>query len=261
MDVPSHLHLKAVLVEQHCDQHGSYMAVAPSGGQAIECPVCFESKMTQIAENSVSKIVRTMREAKEQVLYDCIGIPKKFKDETLESYRVLSDEHAVNRKNALREAREFADIFSADYGRSLVYFGNPGCGKSHLAAGVAKAVFAHGFTTKFVSLLGMLNGIKATFGQHSHLSYDAVIQSYVTPDLLVIDDIGVKFETDSDRTLIYDVINQRYEGEKSIVITSNLDIDELISSLGSRVISRLQDHDGVFFPCDWSSYRVSGGAQ
>jgi DNA replication protein DnaC len=59
-------------------------------------------------------------------------------------------------------------------------------------------------------------------------------------DLLHIDDLGAEHRTEWVLEQLYTIINSRYQDERSTIVTSNFNRDELAEQLGERIVSRLE---------------------
>jgi DNA replication protein DnaC len=60
-------------------------------------------------------------------------------------------------------------------------------------------------------------------------------------DLLHVDDVGAEKTSDWVLEQLYAIVNARYEEERSIVITTNLERDELAGQINERTVSRLEE--------------------
>jgi DNA replication protein DnaC len=78
-------------------------------------------------------------------------------------------------------------------------------------------------------------------------------------DLLHIDDLGAEVRTDWVLEQLYAIVDQRYESERSMVVTTNLPQDELEGQIGPRTVSRLVEICGDPLPLfgDDLRYRVA----
>jgi len=75
-------------------------------------------------------------------------------------------------------------------------------------------------------------------------------------DLLVIDEVGVQFGTDTERMILYEVLDLRYEAMLPVILTSNIrNMKTLEKLLGERIIDRLFEGESRILFFDWESYR------
>lgn len=127
--------------------------------------------------------------------------------------------------------------------QNIVFMGNPGTGKTHLASAIGMRALLQGYRVLFLSshdLIKELNQSKADG------TYYLKLESYVKVDLLIIDEIGFKKFTQSGADDFFELVNQRYES-KSIIITSNKTFEDWASILfnpvlASATIDRLVHH-------------------
>jgi len=94
---------------------------------------------------------------------------------------------------------------------------NDGWVKTHLAQALAHEACRQGVEVLFVNTHKMLRHLH---GGRADGSWDRRLASYVRPQLLVLDDFGLKPLTDQMPADLYDVIHERYE-KGSILVTSN----------------------------------------
>lgn len=93
------------------------------------------------------------------------------------------------------------------------------------------------------TIMDILCEIKSTFGSSG--TEEDVYARYRRPDLLIIDEVGVQYNKESERTMLYSIINGRYEAMKPTMIISNFDKKGLIDTLGLRIVDRLF-HNGKY---------------
>ena len=99
------------------------------------------------------------------------------------------------------------------------------------------------------SLPKLLARIRATFdAQAGEESYADFFERLCEVDLLHIDDLGAEKQTEWVLEQLYALINERYEREKPIVVTTNLSQEELETQIGERTVSRLIEICGEALP-------------
>lgn len=125
-------------------------------------------------------------------------------------------------------------------GRGLWLGGDVGTGKTTLAMLVAKSALEAGLSVAIYSLPRLLNEIRRTYDEGSDSSYIQLLDRLAAVDLLHVDDLGAEKSSPWVLEQLYAIVNARYEGERSMVITTNLDRGALVDQIGERTVSRLE---------------------
>jgi DNA replication protein DnaC len=128
-----------------------------------------------------------------------------------------------------------------DTGRGLWFYGTVGTGKTTLAMLVSRSALDAGRTVAIYSLPRLLAEIRATFESDSEGSYVDFLDRLTAVDLLHIDDVGAERTSDWVLEQLYAIVNARYEDERSVMITTNLERDELVEQIKERTVSRLEE--------------------
>jgi DNA replication protein DnaC len=128
-----------------------------------------------------------------------------------------------------------------DEGRGLWFYGSVGTGKTTLAMIVSRAALDAGRSVAIYSLPRLLAEIRATFESDSEGSYVDFLDRLAAVDLLHIDDVGAERTSDWVLEQLYAIVNARYEEERSVIITTNLERDELVEQIRERTVSRLEE--------------------
>jgi DNA replication protein DnaC len=128
-----------------------------------------------------------------------------------------------------------------DAGRGLWFYGSVGTGKTTLAMIVSRAALDAGRSVAIYSLPRLLAEIRATFESDSEGSYVDFLDRLAAVDLLHVDDVGAERTSDWVLEQLYAIDNARYEEERSVIITTNLERDELAAQINERTVSRLEE--------------------
>ena len=101
----------------------------------------------------------------------------------------------------------------------------------------------------------LVRAIRSTWKRDSEKSEDEVLKAIIAYDLLIIDEIGVQYETESEKLILFDVLNGRYENVKPTILLTNLVGQELNTCIGERNVDRIQEGGGTIVSFTWESYR------
>jgi DNA replication protein DnaC len=128
-----------------------------------------------------------------------------------------------------------------DAGRGLWFVGSVGTGKTTLAMLVARHAIEAGRSVAIYSLPRLLAQIRTTFDDDASNSYVELLDRLTAVDLLQIDDVGAEKTSPWVLEQLYAIVNARYEDERSMVITTNLERDALADQINERTVSRLEE--------------------
>jgi DNA replication protein DnaC len=160
--------------------------------------------------------------------------------------------------------REYVDAIeeNLDSGRGLWLMGDVGTGKTTLAMLVSKHALEAGRTVAIYSLPQLLSRIRRTYeAEAGEASYLEFFERLTSVDLLHVDDLGAEKRSDWVLEQLYAIVNQRYESQRAVVVTTNLEESALEEQIGPRTVSRLVEICGDPLPLfgDDMRYRVGLG--
>ncbi len=236
-----------------CDVHGQYPSRCFIGNVWSRCPTCEADRLDR-EHREIEDRARRERLAAWQSKIGDAGIPERFQSRTLDSFVAETPEQ----HRALAFSRSYADNFDdvLATGRSAVFIGKPGTGKTHLAVGIGLQVMREqGRTVLFTTVMRAIRRVKDSWSKDSRESESQAVKAMVFPDLLILDEVGVQFGTDFEKNILFDVLNERYERRKPTLLMSNLQLDAVRGYLGERVMDRMREDGGQFIPFTWDSHR------
>lgn len=141
---------------------------------------------------------------------------------------------------------DLATCSFVDRKENVLLVGRAGVGKSHIAQALGQRACRAGYQALYVSAHDMLTQLRAARADESH---GRRLQRFVTPELLIVDDLGLRPLVSDEPIDLYEVIRGRYE-RGSTIITSNRAIEEWPPLFGdlllaSAALDRLLHHAHV----------------
>jgi DNA replication protein DnaC len=181
-------------------------------------------------------------------------VPRRFQNLGFEREPVPSI--ARTAPDVVRAVRRYCDRIDEmlDSGRGMWFLGSPGTGKSHLAYLISQHALAAGRSAAIYTGPRLLDEIRRTYGDEDSGSSLDLIDRLTSVELLHIEDLAVARPTDWVLEQLYNIINGRYENERSIVFTCDLtgdtaeapivDPNKLADHITRRNFSRLLEMCG-----------------
>jgi DNA replication protein DnaC len=163
--------------------------------------------------------------------------------------------------NPLINRSQIYDLAAGGYierAESVFFIGPAGVGKTHLAQALGHEAVRQGKDVLYIQTARMLAQINAG---RADGTYERRLAAFVRPDVLVLDDLGLKPMRPPAGEDLYEVIDGRY-GRAPIVLTTNRAFDEWLELfdqpvLGSAAIDRLV-HGATHVVITGDSYRARG---
>lgn len=242
----------------HCEKHGKWhretYAWLIVNGKSDWCKACMDENKKE-KDDQDNKAKRIAAEARRIEELERNGVGKRFIGKTFDTFVAENQEQ----QRALESCRAVAESVTSGNNRtpSLILCGAPGTGKTHLACAMVQYCLEYGKSVRKANVMQIVRNIKSTWSKDSEHVEEDVISFYSERDLLVIDEIGVQFGSDTERMYIFDIINRRYDAVLPTVLISNLDIDALRVEIGERVIDRLREDSGkllLFTGVSWRKH-------
>jgi len=215
-------------IEKTCELGHRYLAM----NESDECEHC-----NWIAEHA-EKVAHQLLKGS--------GLPEKFAFASIADFKA---EHEGQQK-----ALNFAlRVMRGDLPAGGFMLGDVGTGKTMLAAGMVNDFRRQRRgVSSYITAIRLIRMIKDGFNDNK--SEQQLIDGFIKPNLLVIDEMGAGSGSDFEINSISEIICERHAVNKPTVLISNLQIEEMKLILDSRAIDRFRD-GGALVKFEWPSYR------
>jgi DNA replication protein DnaC len=185
-----------------------------------------------------------------------LNIPLRYRDLHFDDFRIDNDEQKYIRYLAECFVSYFPKI--SQQGRSLIFHGAPGTGKTMLAMIMYQALIEQGHAVCYESAFLFFNHLEKKLLRADFILQD-VLNYYQHFSLLIIDHLtdgaGLKETlTRNEQQMLFTIIDHRYQHCLSTMLISNHSKEELTEIIGGALMDRLSD-DGLILTFNWDSYR------
>ena len=160
------------------------------------------------------------------------GIPGARKE-----YNFVSFLPVWGAEDALAAASNLA--FGKTETKWLLLYGGVGNGKTHLAIACGIEMLKRGIVVRFIKAADLLSELRKTMDNRGEVSCDELLQYYKDVGCLILDDVGIEYQTPWSISKLEEIITSRWETKGYLIATTNRSIDDL----SDRVSSRFLDAD------------------
>lgn len=197
-------------------------------------------------QQEIDKLNINNKKSQLQKLLDYSNLGERFFENNFESYQVNN-----NNIKAFETAKKFISNFEIanTRGTGIIFYGPYGVGKTHLACSIANELIKMQKSVIFRSTIKLFGIIKKSYNNEIEENESKIISEFINCDVLIIDDLGKEKPSEWILEKLYYIINERYEHNKPIIITTNFSDNQLIDifTVGKNkssieaIISRLNE--------------------
>ena len=240
-----------------CGKHGDYevkymQSLKDKVWVFDHCTTCVSEKdaKNKIREEkeSIARNIENEKQRRENARVNA-GISKRNLYKTFDDY-ICTNEGQTKAKN---DCMRYLENFPSD--KSMIMVGGVGTGKTLLASTMLDSLVDK-YRCEIVKVIDVVRELKGTWSKESNTTEEKLISYYCKLDLLILDEVGSQFGSDTEKLFIFDIIDGRYQDMKPTILISNLDINGIKEVIGERCVDRLREGGGSMIAFDWASSRI-----
>lgn len=140
--------------------------------------------------------------------------------------------------------------------KNIIFMGKPGVGKTHLANGIGLEAIKKGYKVLFLHINDLIQKINTAKADGSIIQ---LINSWMSADLIILDELGFKKLPENIIDDFFEVIRKRYENG-SLILTTNRNFEDWGNIFGdivmaSAIIDRVVHH-ATIVKIEGESFRI-----
>jgi DNA replication protein DnaC len=185
------------------------------------------------------------------------ALPQRYRGVSFDRPPISNMARQHSTASVVAEVREYCENIGEELAEGIGVWlqGDVGTGKTSLAMLISKTALEAGFSVAIYSMPRLLARIRRTYdadsGEEGYLSF---FDRLTSVDLLHIDDLGAEKRTDWVLEQLYAIVDRRYEEQRAMVVTTNMETPDLKEQIGERTVSRLLQicgHEKPLYGDDW----------
>ncbi|MBL8213265.1 MAG: ATP-binding protein [Bryobacterales bacterium] len=193
---------------------------------ADSCAICGGSGWRVVERHGISGAERCQcyRQERVSAMLDAARIPPLYQNASFENFVIPEDNPtAANALGfAFTNALNYTRAFPETEKPGLLFIGNPGTGKTHLAVATLRKLIQKGFDGLFYDYQNLLDNIRAGYDRESGSMDKEAYRSVLEAPVLLLDDLGAHRVTDWVDDTVTSIITYRCNFRRPLIATTNL---------------------------------------
>lgn len=255
--------IKSTWIQNLKNRHEKLKEQGLIESESFECYKCEDKGYTFNEEGEVEWCECKLKKEEEERLKKS-GLADRVKNNTFKTYKQdhIKKEFSDQREKAVNTCLNFLKNFK-EYNPSIVFMGEVGAGKTHLAIATSNKLLSK-YSVKYV-LYDEIKKLKYSLTDREYINKE--FSKFKNAQILFIDDLFKNLDkvTDyekikSEIEVVYEIINYRYNQKKPVIITTELNINQLMKvdkAIASRILEMSKGYR-VSFDGIELNYRIFG---
>lgn len=204
------------------------------------CALCRDTGYTTDRENRKQKCA-CFRQREISILYSQSNIRDMIAKENFSTLSTVyyQGEDLQRFESAVKLSHEFVESFDRDY-HNLLFYGTVGTGKSFLSGCIARELIDSGHSVIYFSASGLFDTLaRYSFDHKEKETLQELYEDIYGCDLLIVDDLGTEITNTFVASQLFSCLNERGLRHRSMIISTNLCLEELRDRYSDRIFSRI----------------------
>jgi DNA replication protein DnaC len=190
------------------------------------CPHCGGTgwKIVEHEGLSSAKKCECGAERRARKIEERANIPPLYRNASFDNFSTPRDNPIA--ESAIRQllvtVRSYAREFPLTERPGLLFIGDPGTGKTHLAVATLRMLISRGFEGVFYDYQNLLDRIRSGYDKDSGVSDKEAYRAALDSEILLLDDLGAHRVTDWVIDTVTSVITYRCNHKKPLIATTNI---------------------------------------
>jgi len=239
-----------------CSKHGEFefKYVTLFGGKVL-CSSCCQKCVAERNLFIDEEVKRREDEKRELFMQNKVmnsGVSKRNVTKTFSTFIAQTKEQSKAKDSFMKFANS---VCKGEIASNLIVCGSVGVGKTHLASSCVDQIIRSGKSCEVIKIIDLIRDFKRTWSKDCDQSEQNFLKYYTNLPALIIDEVGVQFGSDTEKMVVFDIIDGRYNNMLPTVLISNLALPDVQELIGDRAIDRLREDGGIVVAMKWDSYR------
>lgn len=217
----------------------------PKNKGLYKCDLCNDTGYiikSQEHSQDIMTPCRCLEIEKAKQIWKNSGINSSDIDKSLDNFETWNDKSKEMKIKATKYLLRFDEI-KKERRNSVLFCGNPGSGKTHLAIAIATTLLnKRNKKVIYMPYRDIVTSLKQNMLDEEY--YKKMISKYQTAEVLLIDDLYKGKITEADINIIFELINYRYLNKLPVIVSTEHNIDKLLEideAIGSRIYEMSKD--------------------